>query len=441
MNILGIAFGLLAALLLGAADSMATLAARHLSTFKVTFLSQAVTTLLLLCVGILVYGFWRQPLSLTGIAWSGIIGVGTGLCASLGYSALYRALATGPIVLVSPLVATSSIITLGLTALLLHQFLSGSQLIAVTFIIGGIVLAMMRVMNIRSFLTRITFSSGIRWAIAATFAFGCLDFGIGTAASFSDWFLPVWWTRLFSLLFLALFSWGKGRYRAACRQKSQLAELSAEEKPGPSVVSPGSSLLAPLSLARKGFDPEATLIRKRIHTVSTRSSSSLVLLLEQRFDPEETLIAPTSQTRRALAMQAARVHREEVSAIPTCSLSREPVTSSQLLADAHHTRTDMRSSSYSLPRLDELKQLCRPLASSQGLALLLAVGAGMAEQGAILLFSFNTLIAGTGIAAVIVSSSVLLMLLFGIVVSRERLERQQVLGLGLFLGGLLVLSF
>lgn len=102
---------------------------------------------------------------------------------------------------------------------------------------------------------------------------------------------------------------------------------------------------------------------------------------------------------------------------------------------------DTPPSTCSTPRLGELRQLLRPLASSIGLALLLAVGVGVAEQGAILLFSFNTLFAGTGIAAAIVSSSVLLMILFGIVASRERLEKQQVLGLALFLGGLLTLSF
>jgi drug/metabolite transporter (DMT)-like permease len=56
---------------------------------------------------------------------------------------------------------------------------------------------------------------GVRWAIVAALAFGAMDFGIGVAASLSGWFLPVLWTRLFSILFLTLASLWKRQQRLA----------------------------------------------------------------------------------------------------------------------------------------------------------------------------------------------------------------------------------
>jgi drug/metabolite transporter (DMT)-like permease len=53
----------------------------------------------------------------------------------------------------------------------------------------------------------------VRWAIVAALAFGAMDFGIGAAASQSGWFLPIFWTRFFSIFFLTLASLRKRHKR------------------------------------------------------------------------------------------------------------------------------------------------------------------------------------------------------------------------------------
>ncbi len=71
----------------------------------------------------------------------------------------------------------------------------------------------------------------------------------------------------------------------------------------------------------------------------------------------------------------------------------------------------------------------------------LAALVGMLDSGGLLLYSFDTHVIATGIAAGIVSCFVLLPLLFGIIVLHERLAKHQALGISLVLIGLIVLGY
>ena len=224
MELLGVGLGVTVALLLGSSDILATLAARRLSTFKTTFVSQSAGLLMLLAFGTIAFWRWHLSLTQTAFALSALIGIFTGLCAALGYLALYRALESGPIATVSPLTASSSIFTLILSALILKEQLTPERKGFVTLGILGIVLASSSLAELRVLLKKpgsSLWSQGVRWAVVATLAFGTMDFGIGASATVSGWFLPVLWTRFFSILFLTLiFCWK--RYQRLSRAQLSL---------------------------------------------------------------------------------------------------------------------------------------------------------------------------------------------------------------------------
>ena len=79
--------------------------------------------------------------------------------------------------------------------------------------------------------------------------------------------------------------------------------------------------------------------------------------------------------------------------------------------------------------------------SSWPLGIGLAALVGMLDTGGLLLYSFDTHVTATGIAAGVVSCFVLLPLLFGIIVLHERLAKHQAVGIGLVLVGLVVLGY
>ncbi len=66
---------------------------------------------------------------------------------------------------------------------------------------------------------------------------------------------------------------------------------------------------------------------------------------------------------------------------------------------------------------------------------------GTLDSGGLLLYSFNTQVATTGIAAAVGSCFVLLPLFFGVIVLHERLAKHQLLGIGLVLSGLVLLGY
>src|SRR5947209_1882313 len=286
--------------------------------------------LALLYFGTVAFWLWHLPFTLTAFALSALIGIFTGLCAALGYFAFYRALEIGPVAIVSPITATSSTFTLILATLILQEQLTMGRAGFVSIIILGIVLASTSMTELRALLHKPGYSlwtQGVRWAIVATLAFGAMDFGIGASASISGWFLPVLWTRVFSILFLALISYWKHRQR---QSRSQMTEV------------------------------------------------------------------PPSTGR-------------------TLSLS--------------------------LPSLQELAHVRNPLASKIGLGVLLAIIAGITENAAVLTFSLDTRIATTGITSAIASSYALVVMVFGMIVYRERPTKNQLFGIVLFMTSLFLLAW
>jgi drug/metabolite transporter (DMT)-like permease len=88
----------------------------------------------------------------------------------------------------------------------------------------------------------------------------------------------------------------------------------------------------------------------------------------------------------------------------------------------------------------ELSSYVRYPFSILGLGVLLAFLAGMLENAAVLTFSLDTRIATTGITSAIASSYALVVMLFGMMVYRERLAKNQLFGIAIFTLGLVLLA-
>jgi drug/metabolite transporter (DMT)-like permease len=93
----------------------------------------------------------------------------------------------------------------------------------------------------------------------------------------------------------------------------------------------------------------------------------------------------------------------------------------------------------SLHRLTAIAHMGKPF-SPVATGLLLAAIAGIIENAALLTFSFDTRVATTGITSAIASSYALVVMVFGIVVCNERLARNQLMGIGIFMVGLILLA-
>ena len=227
MGLVGIPLGSAVALLWGSADSIATLAARHLGALRTTFISQAAGLIVLTALDAFVPAFWPsfpprtfRTARLPG-AWSGLRG-------AVGYFAFYKALLVGPVARVSPLSSTSAVVTLMLSLLLLHDSIAPAQVIAIGAILPGIMLASTNLREVHLSLKKRALApvprGALGYALIATVAFGAMDFGIGASARVAGFFLPVLFTRTFSLLFLtALACWMQYQARPRCCYKGARA--------------------------------------------------------------------------------------------------------------------------------------------------------------------------------------------------------------------------
>lgn len=347
----GVMLAVVVALLWGTADLLAARSARTLGTLKATLVSQVCGLLLVVAFGDLVLRGWPMPLSAEALGRSALLGLVSGACGALGYLALYRALNLGSVALVSPLSSSSSAITLLLALVFLHERLSPLQLGCLIVIVLGVVMASTNGATLTELPRKPAASwlrHGIPWAVAASAAFGVMDFGIGASASISNWLLPVIWTRLFSVLVLVL--------------------ISLIVRPRPSIEEAAT--------LRTGVSPPDLPGTGRLgHTA---------FFLEH---DGSCLPAP---------FQLACFNR------------------SKQMGGHFYTRVDSR--------------------------LLLACAAGLAENAAVLGFSLATRLASTGLTSAIASGYALVVMLYGLLIYRERLSRNQLSGIALFMSSLILLA-
>jgi drug/metabolite transporter (DMT)-like permease len=202
---MGIAFGLGAAVTWGCADYVAALAGRRIGSLPVVLGFHVLATLML---GALVLS--TGSLSEVGasdlpfFALVALLGWGS-------YACFYRALAIGPISLLSPIVSGYAAVTVLLAVVFLGERLSGAETLAIVVSFAGVALASADVRQLFS-LERAD-AHGLVFALAAMVLLGAFVLGVSARADELGWLAPVFLARFGSTILVALTTIRGGRWR------------------------------------------------------------------------------------------------------------------------------------------------------------------------------------------------------------------------------------
>ena len=215
---MGIALGLTAAFAWGLNDYFIALAARRTGVLRTVLGFHLVATLGLaaaaLATGELAGVSGRQVAVLVVV----------GAVGAASYLFFFRALAIGPISIVSPIVSAYAAVTVLLAVLLLDERLSGGQAAAFAVAMTGVVLASADPRQMAS--THRIATLGVVLAVLAMAWLGGFVFGISYYADDLGWLAPIFLGRAFSCVLLILTALPGGRWRFPERSLRLLALLT-----------------------------------------------------------------------------------------------------------------------------------------------------------------------------------------------------------------------
>jgi drug/metabolite transporter (DMT)-like permease len=215
---MGILLGLTAALSWGLADYFAALASRRAGSFRVV-LGFHLVAMLLLVAFLVVTGEGLSDVSGGDLAWLAFVGVLGGV----SYLAFYRALAIGPISIVSPIVSAYAAVTVVCAVLIGGERLAAGETAAIVVVIVGVLLASSDLAQMRH-LERIAVL-GILLALATAVVIGAFVYGVAYFSAEYGWLVPIVLARGFSTLFLVVASLRGGDWRFPDRSPRLLAMI------------------------------------------------------------------------------------------------------------------------------------------------------------------------------------------------------------------------
>ena len=216
---MGILLGLTAALSWGLADYFAAVASRRTGSFRVVlgFHLVAVVLLALVLVGT---GETLSDVSRGDLAWFMFLG----LLGALSYVAFYRALAIGPISIVSPIVSAYAAVTVVCAVLIGGERLGGGETAAIVVVLLGVLLASSDLAQLGA-LERIVLL-GILLALATAVLIGVFVYGVAYFSAEYGWLVPIVLARGFSTLFLVAVSLRGGEWRFPDRSPRLLTTIA-----------------------------------------------------------------------------------------------------------------------------------------------------------------------------------------------------------------------
>jgi drug/metabolite transporter (DMT)-like permease len=191
----GVALGLTAALLWGLADYSAALASREVGALRGVLGFHVVAVVLL---GIAVVA--TSDLGRAGGEQILVLAL-VGAVGAVAYLAFYRALAIGPISIVSPVVSGYAATTVVLALIVLDETLSVLEAGAVVLAVGGVMLASSDLASVR--MRDSARPQGVLLAILAMVTLGGFVFGLAYYADDLGWLLPIFLGRASTLVVLA----------------------------------------------------------------------------------------------------------------------------------------------------------------------------------------------------------------------------------------------
>jgi drug/metabolite transporter (DMT)-like permease len=193
---MGIALGLAAAVSWGLADYSAAITSRRIGSVRVVLgfhlLATVIVALAVLASGEAGRLGDADPLD---FALLGAVGCGS-------YLAFYRALAIGPISVVSPIVSGYAAVTVVLAVALLGDRPSPAATLAIIVAMSGVVLASSDLAQIRS--QHRPPLAGIMFALLAMALLGGFVFGVAYHSEELGWLVPIFLARACTTIFLLL---------------------------------------------------------------------------------------------------------------------------------------------------------------------------------------------------------------------------------------------
>ena len=219
MSTVGIVLGLTAALSWGLADYFAAVASRRAGSFLVVLGFHLVAVVLL---AILVFGTGETLSDVSGrdLAWFVFLGA----LGALSYLCFYRALAIGPISIVSPIVSAYAAATVVCAVAIGGERLTPGETLAIVVVMLGVLLASSDLAQFRS-RERIALF-GILLALVTAVAIGVFVYGIAHFSATYGWLVPIFLARGFSTIFLVAVSLRGGEWRFPDRSPRLLATIS-----------------------------------------------------------------------------------------------------------------------------------------------------------------------------------------------------------------------
>jgi drug/metabolite transporter (DMT)-like permease len=215
----GIALGLAAALCWGLSDVCATFATRRTGALGTLLgfhlLSTAVLAIAVVGSGALDDVRLEHVLVFLG---NGVLGAGA-------YLFFYRALAMGPISIVSPIVSGYAAVTVILAVLVLGESLNGGELAAVVVAFTGVLLASTDLTQLHRIERREL--AGIGLAVLAMTWIGIYLFFVAYYTDELGWLTPIFLGRVFTALFLAAAAVRGASWRLADRSRLVLGLVGA----------------------------------------------------------------------------------------------------------------------------------------------------------------------------------------------------------------------
>jgi drug/metabolite transporter (DMT)-like permease len=257
----------------------------------------------------------------------------------------------------------------------------------------------------------------VKWALLTVVAFGAMDFSIGLSAKISSWFLPIIFMRCFSLLFLSIiYLWT--HYQTQVRQVSSVHLQKFQAKDVPVI----KSRVKRTALQGENILGDTALIlspRKQRNT-QMGTLSGMPSVIASKDGLQNLRKAPLNDITNKLLPPVNLLPTRSAIGVLSRLSSTSPLQPVQIIV---------------LP--STITNLSR-MARTRG--ILLAIVEGMLDCLAVLLFSRATLITSTGITSVLASGYVVVSLIVGLMVFRERLNLRQIVAIGLILSGISLLA-
>lgn len=198
----GILFGVTAAVGWGLGDFAAAVLSRGSKPFAVLLTAHAggiaLMTLLFLSV--------VDPPRVTTGQWAAMFALGP--LSVLTFFCLFRGLQLGPVAIVSPLLTAWSVVTLVLALVLLGEALASHEIAGAALIVGGALLASIRLTPEARQAAGI--GMGVVFGLAAVLGLGFYNFLVGDLSQDVGWFMALYVSRATGLIIMVAVAVGSG---------------------------------------------------------------------------------------------------------------------------------------------------------------------------------------------------------------------------------------